>query len=178
MLRMDFVRERREWEARLARRAPAQIAQPDEDDEEGQDEEMAEGGEIQAVNAGAEEEGMEPPIEEDEIDALAQYLVDREDEALHPREEARTEKSWHQQHGQMPFLATHPELVHSGGGGSYGSDEEDYDQLFMEVVSASQEQEQNGLTPDPAPQLYLYQETPCLDTHHCDHPTSSMMDLS
>jgi hypothetical protein len=163
VLRMDFVKERREWEERLARKAPAQIDQLDENIA---DEEMAEGGDLQD----AAEESIEPPIDEEEIEALAQYLVEREDEDLQTREEARTDALWHQQ-DQVSFFGLNPGSRHDVGG-SYGSDGEDYDQLFMEVISASQEQE--VLAQDSTPQQR--QGAPSLDSHQ-DYPSSSM-DLS
>jgi hypothetical protein len=122
---MDFVRERREWEERLRRRAAME-------GHEAEDVEMGGGG---------EEGGLVPLTEEEEVEALAEYLVGREDdEEGMRRTEAEELSGMNMQEEAESFPRPDPaERRHSGG--SYGSDEEDYDQLFMEVISASQEQE-------------------------------------
>lgn len=131
MLRMDFVKERREWEERLKRRAPATAVA----EELGGDESMEGMDEL-----GVEGDGVVPLTEEEEIEALAQYLVEREDQDqdVRLRESGDGVRGWEEQ-CQRRRLGDH-EGFRSDGSGSYGSDEEDYDQLFMEVISGSQEQ--------------------------------------
>ncbi len=137
MLRMDFVRERRAWEERLMRRAPATAAGVEADGDG--DESM------EAVDElGSDGDGVVVPwTEEEEIEALAQYLVDREDvdedQDMRLGEVGDGMTGWQEQQGQGRGLGD-DEGSRADGSGSYGSDEEDYDQLFMEVISGSQEQ--------------------------------------
>ncbi|KAF7506199.1 hypothetical protein GJ744_012179 [Endocarpon pusillum] len=139
VLHMDFVKERREWEERLKRRAPATaVAEEldgDDDSMEGMDE------------LGIEAGGIVPLTEEEEIEALAQYWLEREDEDedMRLRENGDEMGGWEEQ-CQRRRLCDH-EGFRSDGSGSYGSDEEDYDQLFMEVISGSQEQGGSGRWP-------------------------------
>jgi hypothetical protein len=118
---MDFVRERREWEDRLAQRAPADL--DGDENMEGTD------------DVGVKEEGVVPLTEEE---ALAQYLVDTEDDEIRLQDEREVDRGW-EEHGQRKVLGrgNEPGL---DGNGSYGSDDEDYDQLFMEVITGNQEQ--------------------------------------
>jgi hypothetical protein len=124
VLRMDFVRERREWEDRLARRAPADL--DGDENMEGIDE------------VGVKERGVVPMTEEEEIEALAQYLVDTEDDEMQLQDEREGDRRW-EEHGQRKLLGrgNEPRL---DGNLSYGSDDEDYDHLFMEVITGSLEQ--------------------------------------
>lgn len=92
MLRLDFVRERREWARRLELEGDLGIEEEEEEEEEGGDGEMV------------------PLTEEEEIEALVGRELD----------------------------------ARGGKRASYGSDEEDYDQLFMQVIGASQELEMEG----------------------------------
>ncbi|ERF75604.1 hypothetical protein EPUS_04584 [Endocarpon pusillum Z07020] len=100
---------------------------------------------------GGEADGIVPLTEEEEIEALAQYLLEREDEDEDEDEEMRLRENGDERRGweeqwQRRRLSDH-EGFRSGGSGSYGSDEEDYDQLFMEVISGSQEQGGPGRWP-------------------------------
>ena len=126
MLRMDFVKERREWEERLRRRAPA----------------TAIGEELDGDESMEGMDGIVPLTEEKEIEALVQYLLEREDEDkdedMRLQEEGDGMRGWGEQ-CQGRRLGDH-ESFRTDSSGSYGSDEEDYDQLFMEVISGSQEQ--------------------------------------
>ncbi len=142
---MDFVKERRAWEERLMRRAPAAAAAAGAE-ADGDDDESMEG-----VNEfGIDGNGMVPWTEEEEIEALAQYLVDRED--VGEDQEMRLSDvgdgmvGWQEQQGQGRRL-DHDQGIRVDSSGSYGSDEEDYDQLFMEVISGSQEQADPGQWP-------------------------------
>ncbi len=136
MLRMDFVRERRAWEERLMRRAPATAAGVEADGDGDESMEEVDG------------DGMVPWTEEEEIEALAQYLVDREDvdenQDMRLGEVADGMTGWEEQQGQGRGLGDNEGFRVDG---SYGSDEEDYDQLFMEVISGSQEQADPGQWP-------------------------------
>lgn len=123
VLRMDFVQERREWEERLARRAPADL--DGDESMEGTDE----------VRVGENE--VVPLTEEGEIEALAQYLLEREGEDLSLRE-GRDGEGGRDEQEQSQQL-DHRQDFRADGFGNYGSDDEDYDQLFMEVISGSQE---------------------------------------
>jgi len=164
VLRMDFVRERREWEERLARRAPAEM---DADES------------MEGVDDGSmgEEDGIVSLTEEEEIETLAQDLLDREDEELRLREERDGQVGWEAQR-QRQLLGDRPDSRFDGAG-SYGSDEEDYDLLFMAVLSDSQEQ--GGLGPGSVQQQQQQQQQQWNhDGRHAgwqDQPSSSM-DLS
>jgi hypothetical protein len=161
---MDFVKERREWEERLARRAPAEMNNVDENG----DEEMGDDG---CGRDGGKEEGPTPLTEEEEIEALAQYLVDKEDQDEQLYRQECVENHW-QEKGQGPAHRLGGQDSRFDSGGSYGSDEEDYDQLFMDVISASQEVESQA--PDPTQHHWQGKSG---SASHQDQPSSSM-DLS
>lgn len=120
---MDFVRERREWEQRLVRRAP--VAEIDME---------VEGMEMEVDDPGGLDESVQQ--EEEEIEALAQYLVDIEDEA----EDARSRKEGDQRQGSWEAVGGQRQQHQFDEHGTYGSDEEDYDQLFMEVISGTSQE--------------------------------------
>lgn len=126
---MDFVRERREWEERIKMRAPVEAEV---------EVEAEAGGDMDVDGVGDDGHGGRLLTEEEEeIEALAQYLVDVEEQE---HEDVRVGKEggdgegcqWQQQRRALDSRG-------DGHHGSYGSDEEDYDQLFMEVIGASQE---------------------------------------
>jgi hypothetical protein len=154
---MDFVRERREWEDRLARRAPADL--DGDENMEGVD------------DIGVKERGVVPMTEEEEIEALAQYLVDTEDEEMQLQDEREGDRGW-EEHGQRKLLGrgNEPRLY---GNVSYGSDDEDYDQLFMEVITGSLEQ--GGHAEEYAQQQQWDPDNVCDDP---GNQHSSSMDLS
>lgn len=154
---MDFVRERRAWEERVARSAPADL-DVDEDIESTEDVEVR-------------ENGMVPLTEEDEIEALAQYMLDNEVQNPRLQEKGGLDGNWEEQ-GQRQQLHG-PSASWCGGHMSCGSDEEDYDQLFMEMISHSEEQ--GDPRQEPAQQQQCNQD---LGFHRISEPPTSSMDLS
>ena len=154
---MDFVRERREWEEKLARRAPADL---------GGDESMD-----ATDDAGAGELGLVPLTEEEEIEALATHLLDREDDDLRLEGEGGVAGNW-QGEDQRQQLGNRRDSWFDGSG-SYGTDEEDYDQLFAEIISGIREQEGVG---QGSAQQHQWGSDPRLDRHQ--DGLSSSMDLS
>jgi hypothetical protein len=166
VLRMDFVKERREWEERLARRAPT----ADLDGDEG----MKGMGDF-GVHCD-DQQLMVPLTEEEEIEALAQLLVDsRQDQAPHYLQDQSTiDTNWQTRQGSGAAVGAHQgSAFDSGGGGSYGSDEEDYDQLFMEVMGVSREE--TGFGQDSVCQKWQKGQ---YDLVGQDDVQSSSMDLS
>lgn len=166
MLRIDFVRERRAWEERLARSAPVDL---DGDDGMESTDDITRGGKEEEQ----EEDGVVPLTEEEEIEALAQYMLDDEDEVRRLREE-------HDMAG-IPLHQGHRRTQQQLGGrndpwfdghGNYGSDDEDYDRLFMDVISGNQEQGESAHW--SAQQQWSPRSA--LDT--CQYPPTSDMDLS
>jgi len=127
---MEFVRERRAWEERLKRRAPM-------DDSIDEDMEM----EMEME----EEEGegkrnMPSPTEEREIEELLKYL---EMDQAQGSEASRND-----------FGHNEEEMSRQTGSDTI-SDDEDYDQLFMEVIGDNGDFLQDGThggQESPAPQ--------------------------
>lgn len=163
------MRERREWEERLERRAPMGL---DLDGGDGDAADSMEGVEEGSSGSGGEGGAGLPLTLTEEIDALAQGLMSAEDGDVQLRKVGNMEGSWGGR-GQRQQFGDRQDSRFGGGGGSYGSDEEDYDQLFMEVISGSQDQD--GRAQKPA-QQQLWCERSGLDLDQ-DQPNSSM-DLS
>lgn len=159
MLRIDFVRERRAWEERLARSAPVDL-----DGDDGMES-------TDDIRAG--EDGEVPLTEEEEIEALAEYMLDGEDEDRRLREEHdMVGIPLEHGRGRRQQLGDGRNDSWFDGHGNYGSDEEDYDQLFMDVISGSQEQ--GGSGQQSAQRQWSHRSNP--DT--CQYPPDSDMDLS
>jgi len=117
VLRMDFVRERREWEEDMARRAMREV--PTEDNVD-----MDLGDEHVEAEEAPEEQDLSP-MEEHEMDELVSYYL------VHGQNQARNERENRQ----------------ASNGDEEGEDD-DYDQIFMEVIGANQRQHE-----DTEPQL-------------------------
>ena len=125
---MDYVRERKNWMEGLSSQAPdvpLELEGPILDNRS-MDEERRD-----------HDDGLIPPTEEEEIDALAQAWLEQEAQSnptpqqLYPRQQS-----------QVNFRHAIAETTPSHQASStYGSDEEDYDRLFMDLVSSGQEQE-------------------------------------
>lgn len=103
---MEFVRERRAWEERLKRRAPVETEVGD-----GMDENMEMEDEAQI--------DMPSPTEDREIEELLSYLEMDQQEG---------------QRGDMPGMSPDQGEAPRKADSDTMSDDDDYDQLFMEVM--------------------------------------------
>jgi hypothetical protein len=131
MMRLDYVRQQRRWQAEQARAAPIFAYEPEEEGEY-YEEEVAFGVENSAVDSSFVEmqlpQSSLPAIaRDDEIDQVLQ-MEDQELEALLenlPMQQEQVQQD-DEMEAQSQWSAEH-----------FGSDDEDYDAIFSEMLSQS-----------------------------------------
>jgi hypothetical protein len=135
MMRLDYVRQQRQWQAEQARAAPIFDYEPEEEEED-----YGEEGEALFGNGGSTQNSsdmeMQLPqssfgafVREDEIDQVLQM----EDEEL----EALLEHLPMQQYQQTQQQDDGMKAQSQWSAEHFGSDDEDYDVIFSEMLSQS-----------------------------------------
>ncbi|KAL9105973.1 MAG: hypothetical protein Q9227_008928 [Pyrenula ochraceoflavens] len=127
--RMEWMREQRMWEEDKRRRGQEEIPVLEEVEEDEMDQDDAEG-----RNGGAspqlEAEEQMMPTEDAEIEALVSYIESEGHQQSPPLGlEAEAYKDDRDRRAE-DVMEDHASMTSSGG---YGSEDEDYDQLFMDV---------------------------------------------
>jgi hypothetical protein len=156
MMRLDYVRQQRQWQAEQARAAPTYFYEELNEDEEVGEEEYF-GGEEEVVlfsnnstqNSSSRVMDMQLPQSsfgafvdgEDEVDQVLQ-MEDQELEALleHLPVQQRQQRQDDEMEAQSQWSTEH-----------FGSDDEDYDVIFAEMLGQSSAMANGGEQSDAAP---------------------------
>lgn len=136
------MREQKKWEERMRKWGQKEMVYNESEFEDAGDETMQDN--METSNDGQEEQMSIPPDEE-ELDALLEYL-DSDNGATMGASTQVESITQHQRANSQSKYKSPPEIVNRRLSQTYGSDEDEYDRLFMEVIRSSQTENEASRT--------------------------------